>query len=361
MKSVFIKKFKVENFRNLSSEIVEFSDQINIVTGDNGNGKTNLLEAIFFLFQGKTFRKKNGFPQILSSDCVKSEILFNTLLSKDSETLYLSSIQGVSKSVFYLNNKKSSRVKLNSLFISPHDAFLYFNDSLFRREKMNTVFSMVNNEYKELVARYNKVLKQKNSMLKGKISFNNQLLDIYNNELSELNYKIIKHKELLLNESETHLKTIFMRIFGENFTLKLALESKFLGFSKGEIQEFYKKNIDKELILRTTSEGQHKDDYKVLLDGFVAQEYASLGQQKMCYFSILFAFSELICYKFNESPIVLFDDVSGELDHIRLGKLLKYLGSINSQVFITSANEKAFLGLTNKEVKVIKICDGKYI
>ena len=98
-----------------------------------------------------------------------------------------------------------------------------------------------------------------------------------------------------------------------------------------------------------------------MLDGFVAQEYASLGQQKMCYFSILFAFSELICYKFDESPIVLIDDVSGELDHIRLGKLLKYLGSINSQVFITSANEKAFLGLTDKEVKVIKICDGKYI
>ena len=241
-----------------------------------------------------------------------------------------------------MNNKKSPRVKLNSLFISPHDAFLFFNDSSFRKEKMNSIFSIASLEFKEFLSKYNKILKQKNSMLKGKIKFNDQLLGVYNSELSSLNYELIKLKRILLADVDGYLKTIFSRIFGDNFKLNLELDSELIGLNPDEINKINIDNIAKELLLKTSSIGQHKDDYVVFLDGFKAQEYASLGQQKMCYFSILFAFSELLCYKFKESPIVLIDDVSGELDHIRLEKLLNYLGSIKSQVFITSANEKAF-------------------
>ena len=120
----------------------------------------------------------------------------------------------------------------------------------------------------------------------------------------------------------------------------------------------FKSNTDKELILKTTYSGQHKDDFELFLDDFLAHEYASLGQQKMSYFSLLFAFTEVFCCKFNESPIVLIDDVSGELDHIRLKQLLVFLRELNSQVFLTSASKELFLD--DKKMRVLNVSDGVF-
>jgi recombinational DNA repair ATPase RecF len=94
------------------------------------------------------------------------------------------------------------------------------------------------------------------------------------------------------------------------------------------------------------------------MDGFLAQDYASLGQLKMSYFSILFAFIEVFCCKFNVSPILLIDDVSGELDHIRLRQLLTFLDQLDLQVFLTSANTKFFLDLEN--INILKVSDGVF-
>ena len=88
-----VNQLSIENFRNINSENIKFSDGINVILGNNGNGKTNLLEAIYFFFHGKSFRKKNNFPQMLSSDCVKSEIIFKVSFTKDSENQYISGYQ----------------------------------------------------------------------------------------------------------------------------------------------------------------------------------------------------------------------------------------------------------------------------
>jgi DNA replication and repair protein RecF len=354
-----INQFKVENFRNIQPALINFSEKINVIIGNNGNGKTNLLEAIHYLFRGKSFRKKNTFPQMLSSDCVKSEIIFNASFQKDKKDQYLSGVQNYKNGNFFLNNKKSPRCKLPMVFISPHDAFLFFNDSSFRKDKVHFLFSSLSKDYKESLSLYTKTLKQKNSLLKGTIKADLKLLEIYNQDLARLTCFLTKKKQEIISTVNPYLKNVFGKIFSESFNLKIQLKTNFNQLTENEIFKIFNKNTQKELILKTTINGQHKDDYVFYLDDFLAQEYASLGQLKMSYFSVLFAFIEVFYCKINESPIVLIDDVSGELDHIRLKQLLAFLGSINSQVFLTSANTELFLN--NKEVKILKVSDGMFL
>lgn len=351
-------QLKVENFRNLQSRNLEFSENINVVLGNNGNGKTNLIEAIYFLFHGKSFRKKNTFPQMLSSDCVKGEIIYNAVFSKDSKDHYISGYQDLNGSRFFLNNKKSTRCRLGMVFISPHDSYLFFNDSSFRRDKINHLFGFLDPEYKSYQSSFNKILKQKNSVLKGNIKTDKKLLEIYNQKLSLLTEILIKKKKRLINEINPYLEHIFEEIFGEAFSLKLELKTDFNDLDSLQIFKLLSSYTEKELILKTTYSGQHKDDFSLFLDGFPAHEYASLGQQKMSYFSALFAFVSVFCCKFNESPIVLIDDVSGELDHIRLKQLLAFLKNLNSQVFLTSASRELFF--TDEKIKVLNVSDGVF-
>ncbi len=353
-----LKQFKVENFRNLQPSLLTFSKDINVIIGNNGNGKTNLLEAIYYLFQGKSFRKKNSFPQMLSTDCVKGEIIFNATFKKGNIENYISGKQLSSGGTFFLNNKKVSRNKLKMVFISPHDAFLFFNDSTFRKDKINSLFGLLDSEFKKLSGSYGKYLKHKSAMLKGKVDFDKKLLQIYNEELARLTKVLTIKKSELIEIVNPFLERIFENIFGEKLSLSLNLKSKFVGLKSEEILDLFSKDLQKETILKTTLSGQHKDDYEVFLEGFLAQEYGSLGQLKMSYFSILFAFIKVLYCKINESPIVLIDDVSGELDHIRLKQLLLFLENLESQVFLTSANNELFLG--DEKVKIINVSDGVF-
>ena len=202
------------------------------------------------------------------------------------------------------------------------------------------------------------MLKQKNSMLKGNIKLNTDLLEVYNRELSVLTEVLVRKKKKLISDINPYFKNIFKKIFGETFNLRMKLNSKLEDLSAGEIFKIFLDFTEKELILKTTYCGQHKDDFQIFLDDFPVQEYASLGQQKLSYFSVLFAFIEVFCCKFNESPIVLIDDVSGELDHIRLKQLLVFLKELNSQIFLTSANKELFLD--DDKVRVLSVSDGVF-
>ena len=359
MTNAKIIKFRVENYRNILPLPIEFSDNINVIIGNNGNGKTNLLEAIYFLFKGKSFRKKNNFPQILNSECVKSEIIYNVLLQEECEELFISSTQTQDHSRFFLNNTETKRVRKEVLFISPYEAFQFFNDSSFRRAKVNNIFSGLSRTYKENYKKYDKLLKAKNSVLKSKIALDLNLINIYNQQLAQVIFELNKQKIELISKVSEKACAVFKEIFSKDVDICLKLDSIFKCLSVDEIYLKLKESLEKDLILKTSTIGSHKDDYIFLLDHFPAQEYASLGQQKMGYLSLVFSFAGLIFDKTLSSPIVLIDDVSGELDHIRLNKLVNYLNMIKSQVFITSANE-GLIECLDFNYKLIKITNGKF-
>jgi DNA replication and repair protein RecF len=159
-------------------------------------------------------------------------------------------------------------------------------------------------------------------------------------ELAHLSYNITKKRVEFLEALEPLLGETFQALFSEKHNLKINLDSRIIGMSVENVQKLLANNIETDSDRGHTSYGPHKDDYVLLFDGLNSFDFCSLGQQKMSYLSLLFAYIELFRYKYMSYPIVLIDDVSGELDQHRWRRLVEYLEKREFQVLITTANEK---------------------
>ena len=156
------------------------------------------------------------------------------------------------------------------------------------------------------------------------------------------------------------MKNTFKEIFEETHNLEIQLESKFKDKSKEEIFNYYRSSFPKDCDAKQTTYGIHRDDYVFHFDGLNSYEFCSLGQQKMSFLSLIFAYIELFRYKFVFYPIVLIDDVSGELDGHRWLNLINFLKKKEFQVLITTANEAFKVELEKKiNIKNIKLENGK--
>jgi DNA replication and repair protein RecF len=340
MTQFYLKKLQVTNFRNLENQIIEFSDGINCIFGDNGNGKTNLLEAIYYLTNKKSFRKKTTFQQIINVECEKPEILFSSFYKSNDENYSLTGKIGPDSSQWYLNNeltkKKSS---LSTIFINPFDSFSFHSIPSFRRNWFDTHLSMVSNDYKKVLNKFNTSLRFRNNLLSKKPENYKEQIKAINPQLSEYSYQIIQMRKFFLKELKEYCMLTFKIIFDETHDLEIELDSKFSNYSLHDINKYYQESIEKDSIIGHTRSGVHRDDYIFNFDGYNSYEYCSLGQQKMSFLSLLFAYIELFRYKFNSYPMILIDDVSGELDVRRWKNLIGYLRAKKFQVLITTANE----------------------
>lgn len=336
-----IAKLQVTNFRNLSTDIIHFVPGINCIFGKNGNGKTNILEAIFFLAYRKSFRKNTSFPQLLSIDCGKAEILFSSLWSDQYfEQLSYSGRVEDKNSQWFLNNIPSKKkLDINVVFINPFDSFQFFNSSSFRRAWIDDHLELLDIVYKQNFKKYENFLRFRNTLLTKKPHHFLEQITAIDKEIAPLAYQLIQARQKFLLQLKPIIGQKFNSIFSEEHELYLELESDFLGKSPEEIYGELQQNLQKDLILGHSHKGIHRDDYQLKFDGLKAQDFCSLGQQKMSYLSLLFAYIELFRYIFSSYPIVLIDDVSGELDQIRWGRLIDHLKKSEFQVLITTANE----------------------
>ena len=351
-----IQKLQVKNFRNLNNDCIEFSPRISCIFGENGNGKTNILEAIYILLTHKSFKKNAEFPQLLSIDCDMPEIQFSSTLidSKNKINTYSGKILNKS-SEWYFNNKKSNN-KFSTVFINPFDAYNFFNHPQFRRDWFNKYIGMMDVDYRKNLVGYNKCLKFRNKLLSTKVDdYKKQIMAIDEN-MAQYSYEVIKKRFVFIREIEEFFCQIFKEIFAQEHKFTINLKTKLANNTPRQICDLYRSYWPKDDLLNFTSYGIHKDDYDLQLDGLNSLEYCSLGQQKTCYLSLLFAYIELFRYKFLSYPILLIDDVSGELDELRWQRLVAYLGNKNFQVLITTANER-FKEELNKiaDVKKIKV------
>lgn len=336
-----LEKLQVENFRNLKNEPLSFSTGINCIFGENGNGKTNILEAVQFLCSKKSFRKNTSFPQILSVESEKPEIIFNSVFqTENNQRLSLSGKLNSKESTWSLNGKPAkSKPKIASVFINPFDSYAFHTIPAFRREWIDKYLSLSSKEYKEAFSKYGQALKFRNNLLTNKPSSYLAQIDAIDDQLAKYSKICTDLRSEFVDQLKPYCKMTFKIIFEESHDLEIQLESKFSNATQEEIREYYRENLQKDDILGRTSYGIHRDDYVFLFDGFNSFEFCSLGQQKMSYLSLIFAYIELFRYKFSSYPIVLIDDVSGELDSRRWKNLIDYLEAKNFQVMITTANE----------------------
>lgn len=355
-----LEKLKVHNYRNLEDQILEFSN-VSCIFGNNGNGKTNLLEAIYYLTNRKSFKKNTNFTQQLSLDGDSTEIAFSALFKDGDEQMTVSGKVNAQNEEWFTNNLPTKKKPpIVSVFVNPFDSGLFHSTASFRRDWFDYHIGLLDPAYKKQLAAYTKLLRMRNKLLSEKPAKYLEQIKAIDPDFSRLIFEISNSRSKFLLELKNFLTSNFQKLFEEKHILEVNLESKFNHKNSENILKIVEENLQKDCFTGLTRVGIHRDDFVLHFDGLNSFDYCSLGQQKMAFLSLLFAYIELFRYKFNSYPIVLIDDVSGELDRERWKNLISYLDERNFQVLITTANENFKHELDKiKNAKKLVITNGK--
>ncbi len=359
-----IKRLQLQGFRNLCKNTLEFSDHVNCIFGNNGSGKTNLLESISFLSSGKSFRKKSSFPQILNIDGEITEVLLYGLIEHSDERRTLSLKIDQEKFQWSVDGQSMSKRPnlIQTVFINPFDSYHFFNTSSFRRQWMDKKISLLREEYKKVLGRYNYFLKCKNRLLSFRPNKFREQIRSLNRDMASASIFLTQKRKTFLRELTPLVTKVFFEIFSEESRLDIALDSQVASLNEKEVFELFENMFKKDESVGYMKYGAHRDDYVLLFNGINASEFCSLGQQKIGFLGLIFAYIVLFKYKHNTLPIVLIDDVSGELDKVRWSNFIRYLKGSDFQTFITTANDSFKRELEKLEnSKNIQIDDGLFV
>jgi len=339
----------VSGFRNLAEQSLQFCPQVNIIAGPNGQGKTNLLEAIHVLALSRSFRTHQSRDLIqrnASRFCVSG-----TVLSKGNESLLtveqsqngkILQVGGSKRDVFdYLG--RLDLVIFASLQIEQFKA-----ESEYRRRLVDRGLYHLQPAHLRRMAGYSRVLKQKNSLLRESASVYTtttaELLDVWDHQIAELGAKIIEARQFYIEKVREKL-----RVRSNGFTPE-ALDIKYLAANEisstanladiqSQLSTRLKKHREREIRLRRSIVGPHRDEISAEVDGHSIQHYASAGQQRSALLAFNLAQMELYFDAYREYPLFLVDDVDSELDEQRMNELLDILES-KTQVFVTTTKPR---------------------
>ncbi len=361
-----IKELEVRNFRNYRNLKVEFSDNINIFIGNNGEGKTNILESIYVLGITKSHRSYIDKSLITNNQSVmKIKGKIDTLNGK-KELELLMNPKGKRVSI---DNKVSKKVSdyisnMSVVLFSPDDLELIKDSPSVRRKFLNIEIGQLDNKYLYYLNDYSELLKARNEYLKT-ISIDNydkNYIDIINSQLCDKAYYVYKYRYEYIYDLNKYLNKISKNLCDKKIELKYINNIDCSDYEdvKSNLLNKLNENLKREIVLGSTLYGPHKDDFFVYIDGFDARNYGSQGQQRMCVLCIKFAELEVFNDKNNEYPILLLDDMFSELDNIKKNKIVKYLNS-NIQVFITSTDIKDIDNKLLENAKVYNISNGNIV
>ena len=326
---MFIKNIKVENFRNYENQIIEFNKNINIIYGNNAQGKTNILEAIFFSALGKSFRTSKEKQVIMKEkDFFKIHTEFQ---KKDREgyiDLFLGDDKSISVNGVKLNKLSELLGNINIVIFSPEDINLLKDESAVRRKFLDMMISQLRKNYIYNLNNYKKNLEQKNNYLKSR-NISDAMLDVYDEKLAEYSENVYQYRNEFIEKIKEKIKEIHSNITDEDISIVYKTDCE----SKEKCLEKLKKNREKDKYRGFSSVGCHRDDFKILINGDEVDIYGSQGQNRTAILSLKMAELEVINDEIGEYPILLLDDFMSELDQKRITNFLKSINNI--QVIIT--------------------------
>ncbi len=331
---------KLTNFRNYEKINLNFIPSTNIIIGNNGMGKTNLIESIYILGFTKTFRSSNE-QIIIKKNSISTKIEGNILTNLKKNYQVILSTAGKKVKI---DNKKQEKLSdyisnINIILFSPDDLKIIKNSPNYRRKLLNIEISQLNNSYLKLLNEYNKVLKQRNSYLKTLYlnSFSSKdYLDILTDKLIELGLKINIERKNFIDKINENINYFYKKITGIDGLL-IKYESSYNNLNKKQLVKKYKDFFEKDLSLGITQFGIHHDDLIFLLSEDNLRDYGSEGQQKNAILSLKLAEIEIFKKLKGEYPILILDDLNSSLDDNKINNIMKLLNK-NIQIFITTTN-----------------------
>ena len=355
-----IQHLKLINFRNYERLDLDFSDNYNIIYGNNGVGKTNLVESIYVLGLTKSFRGSVDKVLIMNS---KDVCKIEGQIQDNYVNNYKVIIKNEGKNV-KINNTKMEKLsdyisKLSIVLFNPDDLRFIKDSPSVRRKAINLEISQINNIYLKNLNNYDKVLKQRNMYLKTvNLNANSSYdyLDVLTNRLIDYGEKIYNSRKKYISLLNKGIKYYYKKICNID-DLEIEYISDFNNFDKDKIIKKYKDSLNKDIILGKTSFGVHHDDFVFKMNGQYIKDYGSEGQQKNAI--IAYKLCELdIFYDIKKDyPILILDDLFSELDKDKIKNILNLINN-EVQTFITTTEiDKIDKDIINKS-RVFKVENG---
>ncbi len=359
-----IHKLKLINYRNFISEEFNFSKYKNIIIGNNGMGKTNIVEAIYYLAITKSFRtfEDNVLINIDQEFCtIKGYIYHN------NQKEYKIVIEKSGKKVF-IDSKQINKIsdyisRINVIVFNQEDLKLIKDNPSTHRKLINMEISQLDNEYLKLLSDYNKVLKQRNTYLKSMLTNSmipKEFLDILTGKLIDLGLKINMLRKNYIDVINQHLNKNFKKITKKE-GLYLKYLSEYNDLTKEELIKKYNQIYKKDLNYGKSNIGVHLDDFIFYYKNKLAKNYLSEGEQKNAIISFKLAEINLFYDKTRTMPILILDDLFSELDNQKISKIIKFFKK-SIQLFITTTdldnidekilNNSRVFKIKNKKIEV---------
>lgn len=360
---MILKKLTILNYRNISEAQLDFSPKINCLIGQNGEGKTNVIDAIFFL----SFTKSTA-SSIDSSNVKHGEeiMMVQGLYDLNDAEEEISIGMKIHQKKTVKRNKKAYK-KLSEhigllplIMVSPNDSELISSGSEERRKLMDLVISQYDTEYMSALSAYNKALQQRNAMLKAEEEPNPDIISVYEEMMGFHGEIVFRKRNEFIEEFIPLFQQFYTAISGGNEQVGLRYTSH---CQRGNLVDVIQRDRAKDRIMGYSLHGIHKDDLEMTLDGFPIKREGSQGQNKTYLISLKLAqFNFLSRTGSKTTPLLLLDDIFDKLDSRRVENIIKLVSDSSfGQIFITDTNREnmdKLLERSNGEYKLFNVKNG---
>ncbi len=339
---MILKSLSLLNYKNFDSKSFSFNEKINCIVGNNGIGKTNVLDAIYHLSFGKSY-----FNPVATQNIKHDEDFFvvnGDYIKHDNNEKVVVSLKRGQKKIIKRNGKPYEKFSehigfLPLVIISPADRDLIIEGSETRRKFIDSVISQSDKTYLADLINYNKIVSQRNALLKYfalNHTFNADTLDVYNIQLSDFGSKIFKKREAFLKEFIPIFKLRYQAISNGNEIVDLVYQSDLF---ETDLNTLLKNCINKDKALQYTSVGVHKDDLHFNIEEHPIKKFGSQGQQKSFLIALKLAQFDFIKKQSGDNPILLLDDIFDKLDEQRVSQIIKLVDNEHfGQIFISDTH-----------------------
>lgn len=343
-----LEKIVISDFRNIELQELEFSPNINCISGNNGEGKTNLLDAIYYLSMTKSafassdkYTFRYGTEEFSISGTYRMENGLSSRFSLKMTTKGEKKVKRDDKAY----GKVSEHVGiLPIVMVSPADISMVSESGEERRRFVNAVLSQMDREYMTSLQQYNRLLQQRNKMLK-EMDPDKSLLEVIDMRMSALAEPIYQARKKFVEDLKPIIAEYYKAVSGGSEQVDIEYESE---LSKASLEELLAVSYEKDRILKYTTAGLQRDDFAFKMNGWPIRRHGSQGQQKSFLVSLKFAQYEIMKKNYGFAPVLLLDDVFDKLDMGRISNLLEMVsGKDFGQIFITDSNKVRMSGIVD--------------
>lgn len=363
-----LKKIAVSNFRNIEFQELEFSPNVNCISGGNGEGKTNLLDAIYYLSMTKSafsntdkynFRHETDVFSLCGTYLMHPETATPEGTSEEEEiTKFAIQVNASGEKKLKKDDKTYNKVSdhigtLPIVMVSPSDISLVSDSGDQRRKFVNSVLSQMDREYLSAAQQYNRLLAQRNTLLKGQ-SPDTSLLSVIDARMAAPARKIFEARKSFMEGLRPVIADYYRVLSSDSEQVDVEYRSELcLDGSSADsplsIEDLFSRNLRKDLAMGYTTSGIQRDDFVFTMGGHPIRRCGSQGQQKSFIVSLKFAQYDLMKENYGFAPTLLLDDVFDKLDIDRISNLLSMVaGNEFGQIFITDSNKVRLSGILDK-------------